>query len=82
MSKNIDDVWERLHWIALWTWNISRSLDSLEVSLNRNTENLINALNKNSKSASFLARVWIWIWFIWAIATWIWAYYTYLSYFK
>lgn len=82
MSKNIDDVWERLHWITLWTWNISRSLDSLEVSLNRNTENLINALKQNSKSADYLAKVWIFIWIVWTIATIIWTIYWILSYLK
>jgi hypothetical protein len=53
---------------------------ALKSWLDDNTEKLVVALNKNSKSSDFLARVWIFIWFVWAIATCVWSYYWYLTY--
>lgn len=55
---------------------------NLMTNLDKNTDKLVEALNKNSKSATFLAWVWVWIWLIWTIATAIWTYYWYLSYIK
>ena len=49
-------------------------------SLNENADKLINALDRNSKSSSFLAWVGIVIAIVWAIMSWVWAWYTYLSY--
>lgn len=82
MNKNTDDIWERLHWIALWTWNISRGLNSLEGTLEKNTDKLVEALNKNSKSADFLAKVWIFIWIVWVFATTVGTIFWILSYLK
>ncbi len=42
---------------------------NLMTNLDKNTDKLVEALNKSSKSANFLAIVWIFIWIVWLLVT-------------
>jgi len=41
------DIWERLHWVATWTWEVARNISKLTKSI-----------DENSKSSDNLAKVW------------------------
>lgn len=69
-------------WDSTWLKQIRIKSEELMDTLEESTDKLVKALDRNSKSSSFLAWVWIGITIIWAIATGVWARYTYLSYIK
>jgi len=58
------DIWERLHWVATWTWEVARNISKLTKSI-----------DENSKSSDNLAKVWhmlTWVIIIlWFIQVWI-----------
>lgn len=66
----------------IWLTKGLKVSDNLINCLDDNTDKLVKALNENSKSSNFLAKVWIFLWIVWTIATIIWTYYWYLSYYK
>lgn len=71
-TDNIDDP----TWLKIFKVKSDEFMDTLI----DNTTNLTEALDRNSKSSSFLARVGIVISIVGALATALWARYTYLTY--
>lgn len=69
-------------WDPTWLGQLRVKSEELMDTLDESTDKLVEALDRNSKSSSFLAWVGIGITIMWAIATGVWARYTYLSYIK
>ena len=61
MEKELQEIKGWLNSIAVWTGQISRSIEELTISL-----------NKNSNSSDKLARAWNFIWGVWLLATIVW----------
>lgn len=61
IEENIDD--------PKWLSKIIKLCNNHMTCINQNTDNLIEAINKNSKSSAFLAWIWFFIWTVWLIAT-------------
>lgn len=73
---------EKNIWDPAWLHKAINLADNLMNCLDDNSDKLVEALDRNSKSSSFLAWVGMAITIIWAMATGVWARYTYLSYIK
>lgn len=69
-------------WDPQWLDRIMQASDNLLNCIDANTKEITEALNNNSKSANFLAKVGIFVWVVWTFATIIWTVYGILSYLK